>query len=136
MGPGLRRDKRLLRPCLLHSDGSCEMKTETFHNILLLVAFRHSITGPNIEAGFERIQAIAGRKLGPSAFHDALACCLREGLMYEPVRLPEGSLQCHWHLELTPKGVEAVRGLLRERSMTADQLFGQLMRQIDAGPGG
>ena len=89
---------------------------------LLLIAFRHSIIEPNVEAAFERIQEIADRKLDSSAFHDALACCLRDGLIGEPVRLPEGSLQCHWRLELTPKGVDAVRALLRERNMTADEL--------------
>lgn len=92
-------------------------------DVLLLVAFRHSITEPNAEAGFECIRAIAGKQLDPSAFHDALASCLREKLIREPVRLPEGSLQCHWHLELTLKGVEAVRALMRERAMTADQLL-------------
>jgi hypothetical protein len=39
------------------------------------------------------------------------AACLRAGLIREPVRLPEGALQCHWHLELTPQGVEAARRL-------------------------
>jgi hypothetical protein len=96
---------------------------------LLLIAFRHSITEPNIEAAFGRIQEIAEGKLDPAACHDALASCLREGLIREPVRLPEGSLQCHWHLELTPKGVEVVRALLREHAMTADQLFEHLHRQ-------
>jgi hypothetical protein len=44
-------------------------------------------------------------------FRDAVAACQRDGLIREPVRLPEGTLQCHWHLELTPKGVAAARGL-------------------------
>jgi hypothetical protein len=94
--------------------------------LLLLVGFRHSITEPNVEAGFERVQAIAGMPLEPAAFHDTLASCLRDELIREPIRLPEGSLQCHWHLELTPQGVEAVRALLRERGMTADQLLDHL----------
>jgi hypothetical protein len=47
------------------------------------------------------------------AFCDAVATCLRDGLIREPIRLPEGALQCHWHLELTPKGVAAARELLR-----------------------
>jgi hypothetical protein len=41
-----------------------------------------------------------------------VAACLRDGLIREPVRLPEGALQCHWHLELTPKGVAAARAAL------------------------
>jgi hypothetical protein len=102
------------------------MKACSAADVLLLIAFRHPITEPNVEAGFERIQAIAGDKLDPGASHDALASCLRDGLIREPIRLPEGSLQCHWHLELTPKGVEAVRTLVRERGLTADQLLDHL----------
>ena len=94
--------------------------------LLPLIAFRHSIIEPNVEAGFERVQAIFGKPLEAAAFHDALASCLRDALLREPVRLPEGSLQCHWHLELTPKGVETVRNMLRERAMTADQLLESL----------
>src|SRR4051812_19688575 len=97
------------------------MKACSSADVLLLIAFRHSITEPNVEAGFERIQAIAGDKLDAGAFHHALASCLRDGLIRDPVQLHEASLQCHWHLELTPKGVEAVRTLVRERGMTADQ---------------
>ena len=51
--------------------------------------------------------------------HDALAACLRDGLIREPVRLPEGALQCHWRLELTPKGVAAGRALVEAATQTA-----------------
>ena len=95
-------------------------------DLLLLIAFRHSITEPNVEAGFARISAIAGGKLDANVFHDALAGCLRDGLIREPVRLPEGSLQCHWQLELTPKGVDAVRAMTRAHATTADQLLDKL----------
>jgi hypothetical protein len=79
-------------------------------SLLLTAALRHRINEPNIEAGFERFRAIAGGSVDYQAFCDAVATCVREGLVREPVRLPEGALQCHWHLELTPKGVEAARG--------------------------
>ncbi len=102
------------------------MTTSNLTEVLLLIGFRHSITEPNVEAGFERVQAIMGGKLDANAFHDALASSLRDGLIREPVRLPEGSLQCHWHLELTPKGVETVRALLRERGVSADELLAQM----------
>ncbi|MBN9564100.1 MAG: hypothetical protein J0H14_25735 [Alphaproteobacteria bacterium] len=78
---------------------------------LLVIAFRHSINEPNIEAGFERLRGLAGGSLQYDAFRDALDACLREGLIREPVRLPEGALQCHWRLELTPAGVAAARAL-------------------------
>ncbi len=82
---------------------------------LLTVAFRHVISEPNIEAGYDRFRAIAGDAIGFDAFRDAVAQCLREGLIREPIRLPEGALQCHWHLELTPKGVAAARAALETK---------------------
>ncbi len=81
-------------------------------SLLLTAAFRHTINEPNIEAGYERFVAIIGNAPDYDAFRDAVAACLREGLIREPIRLPEGALQCHWHLELTPKGVAAARALL------------------------
>ena len=84
--------------------------------LLLTTAFRHSINEPNIEAGFERFQAITGGVIGFEAFRDATDDCLRNGLIKEPIRLPEGALQCHWHLELTGKGVGAARQALGRSS--------------------
>ncbi len=78
--------------------------------LLLGTAFRHRISEPTVEAGFERFRAITGHD-DFDAFRDAVAMCLHEGLIHEPVRLPEGALQCYWHLELTPKGVAAVRAM-------------------------
>jgi hypothetical protein len=83
--------------------------------LLLTTAFRHTINEPNIEAGFARFAAIAGVDVAYAAFCDAVAAALRDGLIREPIRLPEGALQCHWHLELTPKGVETARKLLESR---------------------
>jgi hypothetical protein len=77
--------------------------------MLLTVAFHHTINEANIEAGYSRFLALAGSALQYEAFCDAIAVCLREGLVREPIRLPEGALQCHWHLELTPAGVTAAR---------------------------
>src|ERR1700687_1996651 len=80
--------------------------------LLLTTAFRHRISEPNIETGFERFCALAGQAVTYDAFCDAVATCLLGGLIREPVRLPEGALQCHWHLELTPAGVEAARRVM------------------------
>jgi hypothetical protein len=77
--------------------------------LLLTTAFRYPINEPNIEAGFERFTALNGQTVTYDAFCDAVAACLRESLIREPIRLPEGALQCHWHLELTSAGVEAAR---------------------------
>ena len=76
---------------------------------VLAVAFRHVINEPNIEAGYDRFQALSGTALNEDAFRAAIAEALRRGLIREPIRLPEGALQCHWHLELTPEGVAAAR---------------------------
>lgn len=77
--------------------------------LLLATAFRHVISESNIEAGFARFAALTAEAIDFSAFCDAVAACLREGSIWEPVRLPEGGLQCHWHLELTPAGVRAAK---------------------------
>jgi hypothetical protein len=80
--------------------------------LLLVTAFRHRISEPNIEAGFARFREFAEQDVAYQAFSDAVAACLRDGLILEPIRLPEGALQCHWHLELTPKGVGAAGALI------------------------
>ena len=80
--------------------------------LLLTVAYRHQINEPNIEAGYAQFVTISEQNISIDAFCDAVASCLRDGLIREPIRLPEGALQCHWHLELTPDGVAAARGLL------------------------
>jgi hypothetical protein len=72
--------------------------------LLLWTAFRHVINEPNLESGFERFAALSGGTVDYPAFCEAVAACLRDGLIREPIQLPEGSLQCHWHLELTPAG--------------------------------
>jgi hypothetical protein len=79
---------------------------------LLVTAFRNTISEPNIEAGYDRFRSLDGTTTTFQRFCNAVAESLREGLIQEPVRLPEGALQCHWHLELTPKGVAAARSLV------------------------
>ena len=87
--------------------------------LLLATAFRHPISEPNVEAGFERFQALSGGAIDYGAFRDAVDACLRDDLLYEPVRLPEGALQCHWRLELTPRGVNVARSGLQGRPETS-----------------
>ena len=111
--------------------------------LLLTIAFRHRINEPNIEMGFETFVAlIREHRHGPTrarhlvphdndsdnpfrpdhdyaadvtfdAFRAAVAACLRDGLIRDPIRLPEGALQCHWRLELTSNGVSMARALLQ-----------------------
>jgi hypothetical protein len=86
--------------------------TPDARELVVTTAFRNVINEPNIEAGFERFAALTGDAIDFGAFSDAVAACLRDGLIREPIRLPEGALQCHWHLELTPKGVSVARATL------------------------
>ena len=78
---------------------------------VLRIGFRHLVTAPNAEDAFEQIRALADVPLDAAAFHDAVAEAVRRGLIRDPVRLPPGSLQCHWHLELTQAGTAAARAL-------------------------
>ncbi len=80
--------------------------------LVLTTAYRHVIHEPAIEAGFDRFKAISGSTITYGAFCDVIAGLLAERLIREPVRLPEGALQCHWHLELTPAGTAEARRLI------------------------
>jgi hypothetical protein len=84
--------------------------------LLLITALRHRISEPNIETGFERFAALTRDAVDYQAFCDAVANSLRDGLIHEPIRLPEGALQCHWHLELTPRGVEVARAMVHAQA--------------------
>jgi hypothetical protein len=86
--------------------------------LLLTTAFRNVINEPNIAAGYQRFAELTGGAVDEGAFGEAVQACLRDGLIHEPIRLPEGTLQCHWRLELTPKGVDSARQL---RSMGGDK---------------
>ncbi len=86
--------------------------TPDARGLLLSTALRNVINEPNIEAGFQRFAALTRDAIDFGTFSEVMAACLRDGLIREPIRLPEGALQCHWHLELTPKGVSAARAAL------------------------
>jgi hypothetical protein len=85
-------------------------------NELLRTALRHLVTEANADAGVARLQELTGGVFSDRALHEAIAACLRRGLIREPVRLPEGALHCHWRLELTPQGVAAARALMPSTS--------------------
>jgi hypothetical protein len=82
-----------------------------FVALVLQTAFRHAISEANPEAAYERFVELVGHTIGCAAFCDAVAACLRDHLIREPIRLPEHALQCHWCLELTARGVAAARAL-------------------------
>jgi hypothetical protein len=79
---------------------------------LLTTAYRHGINEPNAEIAYERFRTLVAQPIDYASFCDIVADLLRERLIYEPVRLPKGTLQCHWRLQLTPAGVSATRAVL------------------------
>jgi hypothetical protein len=78
---------------------------------LLRVAFRHPIREDDADSGISRLAAIAGGALTADEWRAVVAEAVAAGTLHDPVRLPAGALQCHWHLELTPAGVAAARRL-------------------------
>jgi len=80
--------------------------------IVMRAAWKGAVTADNAEDGFARIRTLTASTLDNAALAEAVATCLAQKLIHEPVRLPEGALQCHWTLELTPAGVDAVRDIM------------------------
>jgi hypothetical protein len=72
---------------------------------LLQTVFQQQIRTPDAEAGLNRLVELVGGAATPNAWHAAVAEAVAVGLIHDPVRLPPGALQCHWHLELTLTGV-------------------------------
>ncbi len=77
--------------------------------LLLRTGFTATIDQPSAEAAYEQFRALAGGTLDAEAFHEAVAACVRQGLIREPLRLDEQSLHCHWRLVLTADGVARAR---------------------------
>jgi hypothetical protein len=75
----------------------------------LLVSFRRRIVEPDSEAGLALLAASTECDASVDEWRTAVAEALAAGYIHDPVRLLTGALQCHWHLELTAKGVETVR---------------------------
>jgi hypothetical protein len=81
-------------------------------SMLLKLVLRQVIDEPNVESGFARIHALTASKLDDASLAQAVETCLSEGLVREPVRLPDSALQCRWCLELTPRGLALARAQL------------------------
>lgn len=71
---------------------------------ILAAAATHRIKEPDFDAGYDRFVALTGLAPTRQEFQDTVAACVAAGLARDPVRLVEGALQCHWHLEVTPAG--------------------------------
>ena len=86
---------------------------------LLLAAFHESVVAPDAETGAARVAELSGQTKDAGAWLEVTAEAVGKGLVRDPVRLPQGALQCHWHLELTPAGVEVARQLESDRQRIA-----------------
>jgi hypothetical protein len=91
--------------------------------LLLLVAFRHQIEEPDLDSGLLRVAMMTRQDIDPDALHGVLAAAIADDSIRDPVQLRPGALQCRWHLELTPGGVDRVLALLQEHGKTADELL-------------
>ena len=81
--------------------------------LLLTVALRHRIEDSDAGTALHRFAAAAGHAVDATAFAEAVARAVAAGDLYDPVRIPEGALQCRWALEITPAG--AAKVLARDR---------------------
>ena len=81
---------------------------------ILRFALTRRLREANIDAAFERYAGESEVPMDYPTFAEAVSGAVRDGLIREPVRLPEGSLQCHWQLELTAQGVEMARESKRD----------------------
>ena len=79
--------------------------------LLLSTGFHHPIGGATIEEGYAAFLARASEPLDLPRFAETVAVALCDGLIEEPVVLPDGALSCHWRLRLTSKGVAQARDL-------------------------
>jgi hypothetical protein len=90
---------------------SSDLKASPLLGPLLLLVFRRRITAPDSDAGLAHLATSADREASVDDWRMAVADALAAGYVHDPVRLVAGALQCHWHLELTSKGVEAAQRL-------------------------
>lgn len=88
---------------------SADTRAASLVDALVLHVFRNRITAPNADAGIELLAARARCDATTDEWRSAVTDALAAGYLHDPIRLPEGALQCHWHLELTPLGVEVAR---------------------------
>ena len=94
--------------------------------LLLLIAFRRQPREPDAGAGHAQIEAIAGRPIDAADFAAAIRRLLDGGLIYDPVFLAAGALQCQWRLEPTPEGFAVVQALMQKSGKSAGALIAEL----------
>lgn len=62
------------------------------------------IRADTMEEGLDVLAMRLPGGLSRAALAETVQATVAAGLCRDPVRLPAGALQCHWYLELSPKG--------------------------------
>jgi hypothetical protein len=97
--------------------------------LILLVAFRHRVSASNQDAALVRFEDIAGHVIDPEAFAADVRRLVSAGLIYDPARLPQNGLQCHWLCEVTPEGAIRVATLVAAQGTGIDRLIERIATQ-------
>lgn len=82
------------------------MNPAVLRDVLLRIVRDGPIIADTMEDGLDILIQRLGRDLPRATIAAAVQDIVADRLAYDPVRLPPGALQCHWHLELTPRGQE------------------------------
>ena len=85
------------------------MNAAALRDALLRTVLGRPIIADTMEEGLDRLIQRLGNDISRATIAAAVQSVVADGLACEPVRLPPGALQCHWHLELTPRGQETAR---------------------------
>jgi hypothetical protein len=83
------------------------MNASALRDALLRVVLARPIIADTMEDGLDVLIKRLGGGISRATVVAVVQEVVASGLAYEPVRLPPGALQCHWHLELSPRGQEA-----------------------------
>lgn len=83
------------------------MSTDALRDALLRAVLARPIIADTMEDGLDVLIERLGGEMSRAIVAATVQEVVASGLAYEPVRLPPGALQCHWHLELSPRGQEA-----------------------------
>lgn len=81
---------------------------------MLVCAFRERVMAPDVDGGIAALASACDVEATEDDWRTAVEQALDAGYLHDPIRLPSGSLQCHWRLELTPLGADVARPLLLE----------------------
>jgi len=82
------------------------MNPGVLRGALLRIVRDSPIIADTMEDGLDILIQRLGGGIQRATIAAAVQDIVADRLAYEPVRLPPGALQCHWHLELTPRGQE------------------------------